>query len=209
MDKNKLAVKMFNNRAGLYEKKYMDVSSYAESLDLFCEKLGYKNLSILELACGPGNITKYLLDKCDKYKILGTDLAPAMIDLAKKNCPLATFQILDCREISNLDRDFDAIVSGFCFPYLDQDEVKTLIFDAKESLKPEGLLYISTIHGDYKESGIKKSSTSGDEVYFFYHDRDFIEKNLIKSGFEIIETKVQPDSTQEEVTDIIILAQKK
>lgn len=209
MDKNKLAVNMFNKGAGLYETKYMDVSSYAPTLDLLCEKIGNESASILEVACGPGNITKYLLDKCDKYEILGTDLAPAMIDLARKNCPSATFQILDCRDISRIERVFNAVVSGFCFPYLDQSEVRSLILDAKESLSSEGLLYISTMHGEYKESGVKKSSTSGDEVYFYYHSQSFLEETLIQSGFEIIDLRLQSDPSEFEVMDLIVLAQKK
>lgn len=209
MDKNKLAVNMFNNGASLYEKKYMDVSSYSESLDQLCEGLGFRDADILEIACGPGNITKYLLERCPKFQILGTDLAPAMIELARKNCPSAVFEVLDCRDFSKLGRTFDAIVAGFCFPYLNQDEVRSLIYDANKSLKTDGLLYISTMHGDYEESGVKKSSTSGDEIYFYYHKDSFIEETLVNNGFEIIDLKIQIDSTQNEVTDLIVLAKKK
>jgi ubiquinone/menaquinone biosynthesis C-methylase UbiE len=70
MDKNKLAVNMFNKAAKLYEEKYMDVSSYTEGLDVFCEKLGYKDANILELGCGSGNITRYLTNKCLFYVYL-------------------------------------------------------------------------------------------------------------------------------------------
>lgn len=209
MDKNKLAVNMFNKAAKLYEEKYMDVSSYSASLDLFCEKLGYNNADILELACGPGNITKYLKDKCPEYKILGTDLAPAMIELAKANCPSEKFQILDCREIAQLNKTFDAIISGFCFPYLNKEEVINFISAAKHTLNPEGLLYISKMHGDYKESGIKKTSTSGDEVYFYLHESAYLEQSLSRNGFEIIDLRIKADLTQkEEAADIVILAKR-
>lgn len=210
MDKNKLAVDMFNKVALLYEEKYMNVSSYAEGLDLFCESIGNTDVNILELACGPGNITKYLLEKCHQYKILGTDLAPTMIELAKKNCPAADFQILDCRDVTKLNREFDAVMAGFCFPYLNKNEVKTFICDVNQSLKADGIFYISTLHGDYNESGIKKSATSGDEIYFYLYDSAFIEKTLVHCGFEIIYSKIQSDLTQkEEVIDLIIVAKKK
>lgn len=210
MDKNKLAVDMFNKAASVYEEKYMDVSSYTESLDLLCESIGYKHANILELACGPGNVTKYLIEKCNKYKILGTDLAPAMIELAKVNCPGVKFQILDSREISKLGRTFDAIVSGFCFPYLNKHEVTEFIVSAKQCLNSEGLLYISTMHGHYDKSGTKKSSTTGDEIYFYLYESTFIEKTLISNGFEIIDLKIQSDLTaKEETTDLIVLAKKK
>ena len=41
----------------------MDISRYHELLDLFCEQLAKENPDILDLACGPGNISQYLLQK--------------------------------------------------------------------------------------------------------------------------------------------------
>jgi len=39
---------------------------------------------VLELACGPGNITKCLLSKRPDLEILATDIAPNILELAKK-----------------------------------------------------------------------------------------------------------------------------
>src|SRR5438045_2838934 len=100
MDKTKIAVDLFNKLASEYQKKYMDVSLYSDSLNLFCKLIPKQNATVLELACGPGNVTKYLLDKRPDLKILGTDLGPNMIKLARQNNPTVEFKILDCRNIS-------------------------------------------------------------------------------------------------------------
>jgi 2-polyprenyl-3-methyl-5-hydroxy-6-metoxy-1,4-benzoquinol methylase len=67
----------------------MDLSLYDESYDDFCQLLQKKNASILEIGCGPGNVTKYLLGKRPDYKIHATDAAPSMLALAKINNPTA------------------------------------------------------------------------------------------------------------------------
>ena len=63
MDKTKIAVAIFNKYASEYQDKFMDLALYHDTFDLFCNLLVRENPTILELACGPGNITKYLLKK--------------------------------------------------------------------------------------------------------------------------------------------------
>ncbi|MGZ4044449.1 MAG: class I SAM-dependent methyltransferase, partial [Bacteroidia bacterium] len=112
-DKNKNAVQIFNKLAKLYESKFMNVNLYGDTFDFFCDNIKKQNAEVLELACGPGNITKYLLNKRSDLKIFGTDLSPNMISLAKTNNPTTEFAIMDCREIGNLNKKYDAIMCGF------------------------------------------------------------------------------------------------
>ena len=208
MDKTKIAVTIFNKYAGEYQDKFMDVGLYSESLDFFCKNLK-QNSSVLELACGPGNITKYLLDKRSDLKILGTDLAPRMLALAKQNNPTAEFKILDCRNISVFEKKSDAIMCGFCFPYLNKDEASKLISDASRPLKPNGIIYISTMEDDYAASGFKRGS-SGDEIFMHYYAAADLTAMLGKNNFKILELQrvesVAPDGAR--VIDLIILAEK-
>ena len=63
MDKYRETFETWNKVAQLYEDKFMDLDLYNDTYDQFCELLLKKNASILEIGCGPGNITKYLLSK--------------------------------------------------------------------------------------------------------------------------------------------------
>lgn len=204
MDKTKIAVGLFNKLASEYENKFMNVDLYADSLDLFCKRIPKQHAEILELACGPGNITKYLLTKRPDFKILGTDLAPNMIELAKKNNPQADFQLLDCREIISLNKKFDAIMCGFALPYLSKEDAVKLIGDAAQVLNPGGVIYISTMEDDYSKSGLKKGST-GDEIFMHYHEAEYLTKALEENGFRIIELQ---RLKQDEVVDLVIIAAK-
>lgn len=209
MNKTKIAVDIFDKYASNYQSKFMDVSSYYDGFDLFCKNIPKENAEILELACGPGNITKYLLDKRPDFKILGTDLAPNMIELAKINNPTAQFELMDSRDISKIEKTYDAIMCGFCLPYLTKEEAIQLIADAAKILNSNAVIYISTMEDDYSKSAWKKGS-QGDEIFMHYHERQYLSKALEENGFSIINLKRQdyPDKDGINDVDLIIVAKK-
>ena len=209
MDKSQIAASIFNKHAGLYQTKFMDVSLYGESFDFFCDSIKKQNAEILELACGPGNITKYLLSKRPDLKILGTDLAPNMIELARQNNPSAEFQLLDCREIISLEKTYDAIMCGFCLPYLSKEETIKLVEDASNILNTGGVIYISTMEDDYSKSGLRKGS-QGDEIFMHYYLESDLTSPLIKNGFKInyIDRVISEMTDGSAVTDLILIAEK-
>ncbi len=209
MDKSKNAVDIFNKYAKEYQDKFTDVSLYGDTFDLFCNNIVKENADVLELACGPGNITQYLLKKRPDFKILGIDLAPNMIVLAKINNPTAEFQLMDCRDISTIDKKYDAIMCGFCLPYLSKEETIKLISDASTLLNPNGLLYLSTMEDDYSKSGFKKGS-KGDDIYMHYYQADYLTQALKENNLKIIDLqrKVYPEQDGTKTTDLIIIAGK-
>lgn len=209
MDKNAIAVNVFNKLAKEYQNKFMDVSAYCSSFDIFCSSIKKKNAEILELACGPGNITRYLLHKRPDFKILGTDLSSNMIGLAAINNPTADFKIMDCRDAGSIDKQYDAVMCGFCLPYLSKTEAVKLIADVSQILKPGGVLYISTMEDDHLKSGFEKGS-AGDEIYMNYHEAGYLTEALNLNGFKIfsLERKDIPKQGAAKAADLILIAVK-
>jgi cyclopropane fatty-acyl-phospholipid synthase-like methyltransferase len=209
MDKSKLAVEVFDKRAYQYQDKFMDVSLYQDSLDLFCDSIKKINAAILELACGPGNITQYLLKKRPDFKILATDLAENMLRLAEINNPEVEFKLMDCREIGKLNKKYDAIMAGFALPYLAKEEAETLIKDASKILNANGILFLSTMEDDYSRSGFQTSS-SGDRLFIHYHQADYLKQALQDNNLKIIELQRQefPTGESSSTTDLIMIAAK-
>lgn len=209
IDKSKQAAEVFNKNALLYENKFMNVELYHHAFDLFCSNIKSGNAHVLDIACGPGNITKYLLHKRPDLIILGIDLSPNMIDLAKKNNPTANFITMDSRAISTLQKKYDAIMCGFCLPYLSKQESIKLIEDAGLLLENNGVLFISTMEDDYAKSKYVKGST-GDELFMHYHQADYLCDALAKNNFEIVDIQHQPYPTEDgsKVIDLLILARK-
>jgi ubiquinone/menaquinone biosynthesis C-methylase UbiE len=185
MDKYAQTIKSWDQLAQQYQDAFMDLSLYDESYDDFCQLLQKKNASILEIGCGPGNVTKYLLNKRSDFKIHATDVSPSMLKLAKKNNPTATIEVLDARNINQIQNNFDAILCGFCLPYLNEVNVKNLIKDSAQLLDPQGLIYISLIEGDYMQSKLETSSDKPHTMFVHYYSELFISAALESNYFSI------------------------
>ncbi len=199
----------WNSIAQCYEDMFMDLEIYNDSYNRFCELLPNDKAPILEIGCGPGNITKYLLQKHPNYQILATDVAPNMISLAQKNVPNARFQQLDGRHLHTISETFHGIMCGFTIPYLSPQDTDQLIKNAHILLQPRGVLYLSFVSGNDTESGFISGST-GERTYFYYHDTTTIKKTLTTQGFQSIEHFEIPYKRSEDVTEMhtILLAQK-
>lgn len=209
MDKYKTTFESWNKVAPLYEKHFMDLDLYNDTYDAFCEAIEKSNPKILEIGCGPGNITKYMLSKRPDFDLEGIDIAPNMIELAKKNNPNATFRVMDSRDIDQLEAEYDGIICGFCIPYLSKSDCSKLVKDIKNLFSEKGILYLSFIEGDYEKSGYQ-SGSSGDQVYFYYHDLESIQTDLSENGFEIIKINHKDYTRKDGTSEIhtILIARK-
>jgi 2-polyprenyl-3-methyl-5-hydroxy-6-metoxy-1,4-benzoquinol methylase len=188
----------------------MYLELYNESYNLFCDSIKLNKARILDVGCGPGNITKYIKSKRNDFEILGIDNAPNMVKLAKKNNPTENFKILDCKNIDKIKKKFDGIISGFCIPYLSPNECEKLISDCHTLLKNEGYLYISFVGGKATQSGIITGS-SGDKMFFYYYKEMELLKQFSKYNFELVRNiKVNYQKTEGkiEIHTILILRKK-
>ena len=211
MDKRyKETFETWNKVASLYQGKFMGLDIYNDTYDFICSTLNKPNSTILEIGCGPGNITKYLLSKRPDFEIFGIDIAPNMIKLAKENNPNASFAIMDSREISKIKTKYDGIVCGFCLPYLSPTDSEKLIFDANNLLNDNGLIYISFIEGGHNKSGFQVGS-SGDRSYFYYHNLDKLKTQLLENSFDglkIFKVEYKKSEAQKDIHTIVIAKKK-
>jgi SAM-dependent methyltransferase len=208
MDHTGAARELFDKRANEYQEKYMNVDLYQDSFDLFWSKMP-PSASVLEIACGPGNITQYLLKNRPDLKIFGTDIAPNMVALARQNNPEAQFEVMDGRDISKIDRKFYGIVCGFGLPYFNRENAIKLIDDSEKLLEPGGILYLSTMEDDYSKSGIQTSS-QGDKLFMYFHQADYLTNALTEHGLSPLSLTRQdyPTGNKDKIIDLIIIAEK-
>ena len=144
--------KTWNHIAQLYEEEFMELKLYNDTYKRFCDLLSKPNASVLEIGCGPGNITRHILDLNPNLKVLATDVSKNMIDLAKKNNPKIEVQVLDCRNLKTISNKFDGIICGFTIPYLSKLDCLKLISDCNNLMIEEGTLYVSFVSGEYEKS---------------------------------------------------------
>jgi ubiquinone/menaquinone biosynthesis C-methylase UbiE len=181
--KHDQTLQTWNNLATAYEEKFMDLRIYDATYDALLEHLQGKR--VLDVGCGPGNIARYLLAKRPGLDLLGIDGAPNMVELARKNCPAARFEVGDARNLETLAGPFDAVICGFCVPYLTPEEVNAMIRSAAEQLGPGGLLYLSALEGDPAGSGPVTGST-GLTLFIHIHAQADLLQAFEKNGFETL-----------------------
>jgi len=175
----------WNKVASKYRDKFGTLELYDGSYDLICNSIKKEKAKILEIGCGPGNITKYLLSKRPDFKIHGIDIAPNMIALAKESNPTAKFTVMDGKAIKEIQEKYDAVVCGFIIPYVSKADCKKLIKDSFGLLMDNGLIYLSFVEGDSEDSGFHTGS-NGDRVYFHYHSLKEIKAILLELEFRDI-----------------------
>ena len=200
---------IFNKYAKEYLQKYHNVDLYLESLNVFLGDLK-QNANVLELACGPGNLTKKMLSLRPDLNILGLDVAGKMIDLAKINNPSASFLRMDCRFMSNIKRKFDAVIAGFLLPYLNPDEVRQLFNDVNGLLKEDGLFYLSFMENGGEAKGFQKSNIDEEDILLtYYYEKEELINKLRRSNFKLETSYTLVNNYNVEgVTDMILIVRK-
>lgn len=205
MDKYKETFETWDKIAFLYEEKFMNLELYNSTYNFICDSIEKENARLLEIGCGPGNITKYLLSKRPYWDIYGIDIAPNMINLAEKNNPTASFAIMDARSINDLESGYDGIICGFCMPYLSEHDCTKLIKGCSNLLNESGLLYLSFVEGDPGNSGFQKGN--GGRSFFYFHSLDYIKRKLSESSFKVLKNfkvEYKKSNTEIEIHTILI-----
>ena len=91
MDKNQIAVSIYNKIADIYTKKYFDDRVDIPYIDKFLSYLSIGS-RVLEVGCGPGQFVEYLIEK--GYASERIDLSEKMIEVAKKRVPQGFARVL-------------------------------------------------------------------------------------------------------------------
>jgi trans-aconitate methyltransferase len=209
MDSYQITFQTWDKVASLYQDKFMDVDLYNDTYDRFCELVEKPNPAVFEIGCGPGNITKYISAKRPDFRIEAIDVAPNMVQLAKANNPTVQFSVMDGRDISSMLSKYDAIIAGFCMPYLSKEDNIKFLSDCAELLRTGGIFYFSIIKGNYANSGFVTAST-GDKSFVYYYEEDYLRRALAQNNFELLEVQYKQfskgDGTISE--DMVFIARK-
>ncbi|UJR29565.1 hypothetical protein I4U23_010782 [Adineta vaga] len=88
------------------------------TVDLTKVLAGYR---VIDLACGSGYYTRKLKEELGCKEVVGVDISPAMIDIARtseKNHPLGiTYQIADVLNLTEPEKKFDLVVAAYLLNY--------------------------------------------------------------------------------------------
>lgn len=140
------------------------------------------NLEILDIGCGYGRDVFYL-SKNIKGKILGIDASKEAIILAKKGKKRdIEFRHCDFKDLD--ETNYDIIISSNFYQILKKEERNELIKTISKILKPNGLLFLSTLSVNDPEHYGKGTPITGEPnsyiigTYVHFCSKDELEQNF-------------------------------
>ncbi len=153
----------------VYDSWMDDEKAYKDWVDFFKKQGPFE--SILELACGTGNITGYLCSISDRY--VATDIDDDMLQKAqaKTDLCMVEFQLADMRDF-DLDETFDRIICGADSINFNQNlkQLRQTVSCVKKHLNPNGVFVFDVHHPDRLKTYKKGYIETGviDNIHFEY-----------------------------------------
>lgn len=204
-----VSVATFSRLAERYAEKYFDLDIYYPYLQRFVERIGSQGASVLDVACGPGNVSAYLAKVRPDLKLVGIDLAEGMIEQARRRVPSANFLVGDCRHIDGLAQTFDAAAFAFGLSYLTDEDANRFFISLNAYLTDTAVLYLATLTGEPYWSGFE-TSANGDRIYLQYRGTDEVVSMVKQAGYRIdyMELMASPANAPKVTRDLILIAQR-
>lgn len=126
-----------------------------ESFDVLAKLAGDR--PVLDVGCGPGRTTGLLAAR--GLQVIGIDLSPGMIEVARRDHPALDFRVGTMTGLDLPDGQFGGVVSWWSIIHLPRDVVPQAFAEFHRVLAPGGVLLIGFHVGE--ESTHKTSGYGG------------------------------------------------
>jgi ubiquinone/menaquinone biosynthesis C-methylase UbiE len=140
---------------------------------------------MIDLACGPGQTTKFLAEN-GVENIIGTDLSPGMITKAKELNPALQFQTADMLKLDFPDQYFASAVAFYAIVHFNDNQLGTAFAEINRVLTVGGQFLLSFHIGDEIFHRDEFFGVAVDIDFCFFRTEKIIE--LLKgANFKIID----------------------
>jgi SAM-dependent methyltransferase len=140
---------------------------------------------ILDLGCGPGiPITSAL---AERHHVVGVDISPKMVELAKRNVPNGTFVCGDIMAADLVPMSFDAVVALYVIFHLPREEHESLFRHIYAWLRPGGYLLVTVSLSN--EAPYIEEDFFGTQMYWSNFSESEYQALLTQIGFNLLEIK--------------------
>ena len=199
----------------LWASQYDSNLNLTRDLDKKCTIKTLKNLdfkNVLELGCGTGKNTEWLLNKAER--IIGLDFSQEMLNKAKAKIfdKRVLFKKADLTKDWEIENNFvDLITASLTLEHI--ENLDHIFSQANLKLKKNGLFFISELHPFKQYSGSKAKYETENGVkeleVYVHHISEYID-TAKNNGFQLIELKEWFDeSSENEIPRLISFVFKK
>ena len=188
MQPQEKTIKTYNATAESYAATRMD-ELYGKHLDRMILKefaaLNKNNGTCADFGCGPGQTTKFLFD-AGLHDILGIDLSPGMVDVARRISPHIRFDTGDLLELSYDADHFSSAVAFYAIVHFTYDQIKIAFSEINSVLKKSGQ-FLFSFHVGNETVHFDKAKDIDVDIDLYFFETDKILQLLHETGFRIID----------------------
>ena len=186
MDYKNATIKSYNKIASEYSSKVSKLHPKKEFSQFF--SMLRPKASVLDIGCGSGRDAFEFAKK--GFKIIGIDLSPKMIAIARNKAKKADFKVMDLERLEFKAESFDGIWANAVYLHIPKKRLKKAFAEAKKALKKGGIMYISAKKG-MGEHFLPDKRYNGVEKFWSYYSKKELESRLRDSGFKVIKSYVK------------------
>lgn len=134
---------------------------------------------ILDIGCGTGYLTRKLAEKFPEAEVMGIDIAPGMIEVAREKNSRGNlvFEIGDGEELDFSDNQFDLVISNASLQWMEAQRVLEAVLRV---LKPNGRFIFNT----FGPATLRELRDSGFRTNYFTPADEL--KKIGRKGFECV-----------------------
>lgn len=114
-----------------------------ELLDRFAAMTAGKG-RVCDLGCGPGQIARYLHER--GVEVCGIDLAPGMVEVARRLNPAISFEVGDMRAVPLANESLAGLAAFYSIIHIPRPDVTEVLGELRRVLQPGGMLLLA-FHG--------------------------------------------------------------
>lgn len=187
MDQQKV-IDCYNLTANEYAANLFDELAGKPLDRLLLKQFAAENASkgkMIDLGCGPGQTTCFMWEH-GVTEIIGTDISPAMIDVAKRLNPAITFQTADMLDLDFTAESFASAIAFYAIVHFNTEQLKAALAEINRILINGGQLLLSFHIGDELVHRDELFGVNVDIDFRFFRTEDVV--TLLKgSGFKLID----------------------
>jgi SAM-dependent methyltransferase len=182
-------IECYNKTAINYADKFIDELRKKHLDRILLKSFAAENLDkgkLIDLGCGPGQTTKYLSD-CGMTDLVGVDISPSMVTVAKSINPILNFETADILNLKYPDKTFGSAIAFYSIVHFDYRQVKTAFEEIKRVLAENGQLLFS-FHIGNNVVHLDNFLDHQVNIDFYFFEMNKIIDLVTEAGFEIIDT---------------------
>lgn len=137
-----------------------------------------------DLGCGPGRITGYLAGR--GLDVFGVDLSPAMVEVARRECPGVRFSVGSMAALDLADGAFAGAVAWYSLIHVPPPELPVVVAELARVVRSGGLLLIAFQVGSERRHLTSAYGHEFGGVNVYRLDPDVVAQILAEAGLSVV-----------------------